>query len=307
MKDIKKLEYTKIEESEILEQKYFKVIYILEKLGMFKKLKEYKQIIILIKKYINNIDNFKELVDLEYMENIQKCELEIEKILNDCNLENIKYITILNNNYPESLKNIYDPPKIIYYVGNISLLNKKIVKQDSIAIIGSRDCTNTSSYIANRISDMLVDKKYIIVSGLACGIDSVAHKAAVGNNYYTIGVLGTGIDNKSFYPKININLKNKIIQNNSLIISEYPPYTKGSRYTFPRRNRIIAGLSKSIIVVQAKIKSGSIITCNLALEQGKEVYAVIQNFESEEDTGNSQLVKDGAIPIISFKDINYYF
>lgn len=237
----------------------------------------------------------------ELLNLIVNIESEIEKEI----LKNeSKYITILDYEYPDKLREIYDPPYIIYYEGDISLIKEKMI----VAVVGSRDASNKNAIIARKITERLVKKGYIIVSGMACGIDGVAHKSAIDQKVAsTIAVLGTGLSTDVIYPKINIELKKEILKSGGTVISEYKYKASGNRYTFPMRNRIIAGLADSIIVLQANIKSGSIITCNLGLEQGKNVYAVVGEFAETSQSGINLLLRDGATPLTSFDDIDYYF
>ena len=224
-------------------------------------------------------------------------------MLSDCKQISASYITYLDFNYPFKLRKIYNPTYILYTIGNIELLNKKIV-----AVIGSREPTNYSSSITKKIVNKLLKKGYVVVSGLAVGIDSVSHvectKKGMEN---TIGVLGTGLHKEVFYPRLNYFLYTDMLEKNNLVISELSPKMKGNRYTFPLRNRIIAGLSESIIAIQAKLNSGSIITCNEALNQGKDVYIPLGPIDEPMHKGTNLLIKDGAIPITDLGDIDDYF
>ena len=170
----------------------------------------------------------------------------------------IKKITINDSLYPELLKNISDPPQVLYYVGKWPPQNLF-----PLAVVGSRMSDIYGEAAISKIFNNVILDKIVIVSGLAIGIDAAAHQIAKR----TIAVLGTGLDEASFYPKSNLPLYKKIIKNGGLIISEYPPGTKASPQSFPKRNRIVAGLSLATIVVQAKIKSGALITARLALEK----------------------------------------
>ena len=224
-------------------------------------------------------------------------------VLSDCKQISASYITYLDFNYPFKLRKIYNPPYILYTIGNIELLNKKIV-----AVIGSREPTNYSSAITKKIVNKLLKKGYTIVSGLAVGIDSVSYvectKKGMEN---TIGVLGTGLHKEVFYPRLNYYLYTDMLEKNNLVISELLPKMKGNRYSFPLRNRIIAGLAESIIAIQAKLNSGSIITCNEALNQGKDVYIPLGPIDETMHKGTNLLIKEGAIPITDLDDIDDYF
>ncbi len=206
----------------------------------------------------------------------------------------IEEITIDSKEYPEKLKNIYDPPRKIYLIGNKSLLYQK-----GIAIVGARDATQYGKKIAYNLAKELSEQNIVIISGLALGIDSYAHTGTVQGR--TIAVLGSGIDN--IYPKENLELAREIIKNKGCIISEYPLGTKPERLHFPQRNRIISGLSNGVVVIEASKKSGALITAEFALEQGKEVFAVPGDINKKQSEGTNQLIKDGAILLTSATDI----
>lgn len=211
---------------------------------------------------------------------------------------NVKFETITINDrcYPEQLKQIYDAPKKLYVRGN-----KETLEGFGIAIVGCRDNTKYGEVIAKNLAYNLSKNGVNIISGLAKGIDSFAHIGAIYAKGKTIAVLGNGID--SIYPKENEIIAQKIIEYGGAIISEYPIGTEIEKIYFPARNRIISGLSQGVIVVEAKEKSGSLITADFALEQGREVYAVPGSITSSHSTGTNNLIKDGAIPVTSYKDI----
>ena len=192
-----------------------------------------------------------------------------------------------NTRYPRLLKNLDDRPKTIYALGNIENLNNK-----SIAIIGSRECTSYGKKMAQLISYFYAKRGYVIVSGLAKGIDSSAHLGALLANGKTIAVLGTGLN--KIYPYENTELARRIIRSNGTIISEYSLNDKIERDNFAYRNRIISGLSNDVIVVEANEKSGALITAEYALLQGKNVYAVPGNINNQNSSGTNSLIKDGA-------------
>lgn len=205
------------------------------------------------------------------------------KILNAKNKENlykysqyinknkIEIITINDKEYPNKLKNINKMPIVLYTIGNKELLNTK-----SIAVVGSRNCSEYGKTMSQAFSYLLANNKFTIVSGMALGIDTYAHTGALLANGNTIAVIGTGID--LIYPKENEKLMHKIVEENGLVISEYPIGTKPNAKNFPRRNRIISGLSDGLLVIEAKEKSGALITVDFALEQGKEVYVVPRKY-----------------------------
>ena len=214
----------------------------------------------------------------------------------------IEKISINEKEYPQQLKNIYDPPQCLYVLGN-----KKILNQKGIAIVGSRKCTNYGKEMAIKISEELSKNKINIISGLAIGIDSYAHFGNIKiqniKNEYgkTIAVLGSGID--QIYPKQNVELARKIIQTGGCIISEYPIGTMPKKEHFPQRNRIISGLSMGVVIVEAQEKSGALITADFAVEQGREVFAIPGDINKKESIGSNQLIKDGAKMVTSIIDI----
>ena len=215
-------------------------------------------------------------------------------------MNEIKKITIESEKYPKLLKQIYDPPKCLYIAGNIEILNNL-----GIAIVGCRDATEYGKKAATYFSYNLAKQNINIVSGLAKGIDSYSHIGALKANGKTIAVIGSGLD--IIYPKENEQLAKKIIQQGGTIISEYPLGMKPQKEHFPARNRIISGISQAVLVVEAREKSGSLITADFAMEQGKEVFAVPGNINSLNSVGTNNLIKDGAIPVSNYSDILIYY
>lgn len=197
----------------------------------------------------------------------------------------IEYITIEDTHYPSLLKQIHDPPFILFYKG--------ILKEHTlnIAIVGSRNCSNYGKEVTKYLSVKLAQKGVNVISGMARGIDAHAHLGALSIGGYTTAVLGSGLD--VIYPPENKGMFNKIIQN-GLVISEYPPGVGPEAVNFPARNRIISGLSQGVIVVEAAAKSGSLITVDFALEQGRDVFAVPGNITSKNSKGTNNLIKQGA-------------
>lgn len=209
----------------------------------------------------------------------------------------IKEINFSSDKYPKQLREIYNPPKRIYAIGNIEILNKV-----GIAIVGSRKATEYGKKVAFRLSKDLSERDIVIISGLAKGIDSHAHIGSLNvQNGKTIAVLGSGI--KVIYPKENIELARQIVRKGGCIISEYPPDDTPNKSNFPERNRIISGLSKGVVIVEASEKSGALITADFALEQGREVFAVPGNIYSTTSVGTNKLIQQGAKLVMAVEDI----
>jgi len=216
-----------------------------------------------------------------------------------CLLEKMKVnvITIKEDNYPVLLRNTYDPPPIIYYRGDfLDMVNNK----KTLAIVGSRKATYYGRKIARDISLELASRGYTIISGLARGIDTNAHLGALEAGGETVAVLGCGIDR--IYPTENVSIANKIVKNGA-IITEFPIYTKPEKNNFPRRNRIISGLSMGTLVVEAAEKSGALITADYSLDQGREVFAIPGSIHSFLSKGCHDLIKQGAKLVNSYHDI----
>lgn len=192
--------------------------------------------------------------------------------------------------YPESLLDLIDPPAILYTKGDTRLL----LAPFKIAIIGSRKATNYSRSAIEKLLPPLIAKKAVIVSGLAVGADAMAHQAVIDSGGRTIAVTGSGFLHP--YPKENRPLNN-IIEETHLVITEYPPYMQPLRWNFPMRNRIISGLSKGIIVTEAKQKSGTMSTIEHALEHGRDIFAIPGDIYSPLSAGPHKLIAEGAIPL----------
>ncbi|MCJ8312367.1 MAG: DNA-protecting protein DprA [Saccharospirillaceae bacterium] len=207
-----------------------------------------------------------------------------------------QYILHINDEcYPKLLKQIDDPPMLLWVKGDISILNNT-----QIAVVGSRACTASGIQITQQICNQLALEDILLISGGALGIDTVAHQQALKNQKKTIAVLGTGVD--GFYPKQNRALFKNITQNGALI-SEFALNTAPSRFNFPKRNRIISALSTAVLVIEAHKKSGSLITARLALEQNKEVMAVPGSPLSAAAQGCNELIAQGAHLIQNAQDV----
>ena len=197
--------------------------------------------------------------------------------------------------YPERLLEISGPPKQLYCCGNLEVLNRRCV-----AVIGSRTTTAYGRQTAKAIGRCLGAAGVTVVSGMANGIDSCAHEGALEAGGTTAAVFGCGPD--VCYPPENKVLMAEI-RRHGLIVTEYPPGTPPERFNFPKRNRIISGLCEATVVVQARNRSGALITAELAAEQGREVFAVPGNIDSQYNLGNNKLIKEGAFPLICVDDI----
>lgn len=208
----------------------------------------------------------------------------------------IQELHITDEKYPSKLKNIYDPPHALYIIGNVEILNNV-----GVSIIGSRRCTKYGIEMSQKFAYLLAKHNINIISGLARGIDTNAHIGTLKAKGKTIAVLGSGLDN--IYPQENIGLAKNIVKNGGAIISEYPLGTKPLPMNFPKRNRIISGLSDALIVVEATKKSGTSITVDYALDQGKEVYALPGNINQITSCGTNELIKQGAKPLTGVQDI----
>ena len=217
-------------------------------------------------------------------------------------VEKVKVLTILDAEYPRRLKEIYLPPIVLFYKGEWSLLNERLV-----ALVGSREHSNYAKQCTKTIVQDLVQKKIGIISGLAKGVDSLAHLECLKDDGKTIAVIGSGLD--VVYPPEHANLY-KVIGEKGLIISEYPLGSRPLKFHFPYRNRIIAGLSHGVCVVEAKERSGSLITANIALSENREVFAIPGSIFSSHSKGTNQLIEAGACLVSSAETIDknlHYF
>ncbi len=285
---------------ELENKRYWIWLSLIKNLGSKRKLKLlelYKtpeEIYKLTKEELMNINGIGEAIANDIM--ISKNEEILNYHIKYMKENNIKIININEREYPQALKEIYDPPISLYVKGNIEKLNNK-----NIGIVGCRECTiygkKSAEYFAYNLSKQNIN----IVSGLAKGIDSYAHLGSL-NTGNTIAVLGNGLD--IIYPKENLELANEIIKRGGTIISEYPCGTKPDKMKFPARNRIISGISSGIIVIEAKEKSGTLITVDFALEQGRDVFVVPGNINSINSVGTNDLIKQGARLVTTYEDIS---
>lgn len=211
---------------------------------------------------------------------------EFAKELKEISKSKTQIITFIDNSYPDLLKQIYDPPVVLYLEGDVRCLDMICV-----ALVGCRRASFYGIQQAERLAQGLSVKGICVVSGLARGIDAAAHRGAIISKGKTIAVLGSGL--KHIYPKENRNLFQEIAEKGA-VISEFPLWTIPFQGNFPQRNRIISGLAKAVVVVEAAQRSGSLITANLALEQGRDVYAVPGPANAINAQGTNRLIKEGA-------------
>jgi len=264
----------------------------------------------LIKDYFNDLNeawhaNLPELMSAGFPEKlaesiiIERSEINLDQELEKLSLRDIKFITIENPIYPKMLKEIYDPPFVLYYLGDIKFLNDF----PCLSIVGSRKHTVYAQQVTADIVADLVAAKINIISGLALGVDALAHQAALNNHGLTAAILGSDLDWENIGPKTNFNLAKQMLTTGGTIISEFPLGTAGFKGNFPQRNRIVSGLSQGVLIVEAGENSGSSITANCALDQGRDVYAVPGSIYNPCSFGTNLLIKKGAKLVTSAQDI----
>lgn len=207
----------------------------------------------------------------------------------------INICCVEDDDYPDLLRSIFDPPYLFYYRGEISILNRLC-----ISIVGSRAATNYGKAIARRFGSELAKQGITVVSGMARGIDTQAHFGALDAGGKTVAVMGSGLD--IVYPPENRNLYERIGEN-GLLLSEFAPQTRPEPGNFPMRNRTIAGLSRGVVVVEARQKSGALITADFALEQGRDVFAIPGQINSKNSEGTNYLIQQGACLVTSIENI----
>ncbi len=226
-----------------------------------------------------------------------KSKIDPEKEFEKLEKDSIYIITLKDKAYPKLLKNIFDPPFLLYVKGNSNIL-----KNNCFAIVGTRTLTDYGKRVTPVIAGVVAEAGLTIVSGLAMGIDGLAHRAAVERNAPTIAVLGGGVSLQSIVYE-NKKLSDEIIKKGGAIISEYPLTVHGNKYSFPQRNRIISGLSRGVLVIEADEKSGSLITAKSALEQNRDVFAVPGPIFSSKSRGPNSLIQSGAKLVTCGEDI----
>jgi DNA processing protein len=206
-----------------------------------------------------------------------------------------KIITIADDEYPSILKQIYDPPVLFWLRGNPEAISKP-----GVAVVGTRNISGYGRSMAKKLTGELADKELCIFSGLAYGIDAIAHKTALEHNALTVAVLGSGIDN--LYPQKHAGLANDIVKSGGAVITEFPLGAKPDAGNFPVRNRIVSGLSLGVLVIESGIKGGSMITADSGLDQNREVFAVPHALTNPSGTGCNYLIKRGAAKLVQTVD-----
>lgn len=225
-------------------------------------------------------------------------QCDLEKQLASLQQNKISLLAFTDPNFPKLLLEIEKFPPLLYYKGQMDS-----PEELCIAVVGTRMITGYGRVATPQLTGPLVDAGAIIVSGMAFGVDGAAHTAAIDKNKRTIAVLGGGLDEKSLYPKAHSLLAERILNAGGALLSEYPPGTPNFKQNFVARNRIISGMSVATVVVECDLKSGSLITAKYALEQNRTVYAVPGPIYSQQSQGPNNLIKMGAKPLTSAKDI----
>lgn len=227
----------------------------------------------------------------------KRAKVNPDKVLDEILRRNISFLTLEDENYPKLLKEISDPPAVLYIKGDLNLCNL----EKTLAVVGSRKASTASKDVLTKILTELRGTDICLVSGLASGIDTTAHQAAISNNIKTIGVIASGFD--YVYPTANKDLYRKIEEGAGAILSEYFPTFQPLQFRFPHRNRIVSGISYGTLVAEAAIKSGALITANLTLEQGRELMCIPGLVSNPNTAGIYKLLKQGATMVTSAEDI----
>lgn len=233
------------------------------------------------------------------VQNIADYNLEIQSFLEKNRQANVQIISVKHLDYPKKFAELTDPPVVLYCQGNLDLLKYK----SNLTVVGSRNYSKYSELVLKKVLTSVCQQNISIISGLALGIDGLAHQIAAENNCPTIGIIGSGLDDANFYPGSNLALKKNMIQKGGLVISQFCLGTKANPYNFPTRNKLLASLSDITWVVQASLKSGSLITASIATELGKTIATTPASILDANFAGNIKLLKDGAQIITSSEDI----
>ena len=214
----------------------------------------------------------------------------------------MKISKLERSKFPSSLLELPQPPENLYYLGNIEeyLENPDLIY---LCIVGSRKYTTYGKDICEKIITGLKGYPIVIVSGFAMGIDTIAHRTAIKNNMRTLVFPGSGLSKEAIFPKINASFMNEVLESGGCFISEWEPEFKAQHWTFPMRNRLMAGMSKAILVIEAEEKSGTLITARLAIEYNKDLLAVPGSVFSSSSKGTNKLIRQGAVPITCGEDV----
>ncbi len=233
--------------------------------------------------------------DKDFLTAEKSINIDYNKMIEKMQSLSIQVITIVDKDYPALLKHIPEPPPILFVRGDVKILNGF-----NVAIIGARRCSDYGRIIARKFSNEMAENGITVVSGMAIGIDTAATRGTLDAGGKSIGVMGNGVD--IFYPPSNRTLARKVIENGCLV-SEFPPGIPPLPYHFPRRNRIISGLSKGVLVIEAAAHSGTFTTVSWALDQGREVFAIPGDITRKQSEGTNLLIKNGAKITTSIMDI----
>jgi len=236
-------------------------------------------------------------IKLTDINELMKKELDsAERIISSCSKTGCRTITLQDADYPDRLRNIYDPPLVLYVKGNLPHIDDEPV----VGVVGTRNSTPYGLTIAENTAEKLSGSGIVVATGLARGVDTAAIRGALRGTSNVIGVIGSGVD--IIYPPENKMLFESVA-NAGAVISEYPPGTPAVPHNFPARNRIISGISLGVAVIEAPLKSGALITAARALEQGRDVFALPGNIDATNCKGSNALLREGAIPFMSADDI----
>lgn len=228
----------------------------------------------------------------------ERIHIDPEALSRECDIHGVQVITLEDEIYPPLLKEIFDPPAVLFVRGSIPNPERK-----HLAVVGSRKASSYGLRVTEQLIEPAARSGVVIVSGLAYGIDAHAHDAALRAQGCTIAVLGSGVDQGSIYPSRNRALASRILSSGGALISEFPIGTPPLKQNFPIRNRIIAGLCHGTLVIEAAIKSGTLITARSAMDSNREVYAVPGPIDSPLSEGPNELIKTGATPVTSVRDL----
>jgi DNA processing protein len=257
------------------------------------KYKTLDELLSVSKEQLMGIEGLTEKISREIVHKYDKANeirSSIDVLLSKCESKKINYTTILDDDYPYNLKNIYDAPVLLYYMGQLSEKDRY-----SICIVGTRTPSDYGRKVCVDLTRELCRKGIPVISGLAIGIDSIAHNTCVENENLTYAILGSGVDN--LYPPDNKLLYNRIIEKGA-VISEFEVGSKAEKVNFPRRNRVVSGISLGAIIIESAAKGGSLITAEFALDQNKELFAIPGNINARNSEGCNNLIKKGYAKLV---------